>query len=403
LLLVPPTYNGRASIEMLPTTDADRNPRTWHAKMLALRSDGYSALLIGSSNFTRAGMGVGPARNSEANLLTVVDRKHYGRETRELEAVWPETTLVDDPESAEWLGAKPDPEDEASTPPVPAGFVCASYRAGADRRVVLRFDSPQLPPEWTVGTCGHPGGDITSSVDWRGRGSPEVMELAWESDRPPERLLVRWGGRQGFMSINVEDRNRLPPLPQLDQMSAEEMLAVLAAADPSAAFRAWAASQQPPAAFDPEFDAAAPPDLNPLNRYDLQTTFLHRTRRRARVLAQMRANLQRPVWGRQALEWRLRGLVGLAPLADRLLREVIAQAGAPDEALLGLADFLIVLSEVDYEPSDGAISKSEFDSVFSAFLRELAERMAADAAPVRGRISNEMGGFWDRVVERCRS
>jgi len=86
-----------------------------------------------------------------------------------------------------------------------------------------------------------------------------------------------------------------------------------------------------------------------------------------------------------------------------MVRAVIDQEGPPDEALLGLADFLIVLSEIDYEPSDGAISKQEFDSVFSAFLRELAERMAAAVAPERGRISKEMGGFWDRVVERCQS
>jgi hypothetical protein len=57
-----------------------------------------------------------------------------------------------------------------------------------------------------------------------------------------------------------------------------------------------------------------------LSATTLQTTFLHRIRRRARILAQLRSNLQRPVWGPLALEWRLRGIVGVEPLADRLVR-----------------------------------------------------------------------------------
>ena len=41
-----------------PELDADKNRRPWHAKMLALPQHKYSALMVGSSNFTRAGMGV---------------------------------------------------------------------------------------------------------------------------------------------------------------------------------------------------------------------------------------------------------------------------------------------------------------------------------------------------------
>ena len=67
---------------------------------------------MGSSNFTGAGMGVGGNRNAEANLLTVVSRKAYGRDVASLEAVWPAMESVDDPESAEWQGPRGDFEEE---------------------------------------------------------------------------------------------------------------------------------------------------------------------------------------------------------------------------------------------------------------------------------------------------
>jgi hypothetical protein len=104
LALTPLSYQGNVTIEILPEMDEDKNRRQWHAKMLALIAGQYSALMIGSSNFTGAGMGVGQHRNAEANLLTIVDRVGYGREVGQLESVWPEMERVADPESAEWLG-----------------------------------------------------------------------------------------------------------------------------------------------------------------------------------------------------------------------------------------------------------------------------------------------------------
>jgi hypothetical protein len=199
----------------------------------------------------------------------------------------------------------------------------------------------------------------------------------------------------------VEDSRRLPPPAQLEKMSADDMLRILAATDPSAAFRAWSNREESSDLFDPDLDSVTPIDLDPLRRYDLQSTFLHRIRRRARILAQLRSNLQRPASGRQSLEWRLRGMVGIEPLADRLARECATAHEAADEALLTLTDFLIVLREVDYQPSDGSLSKAEFEKVFRPFLGELADKLGRQIQAERPRLSAEMLHFWERVVARC--
>ena len=251
--------------------------------------------------------------------------------------------------------------------------------------------------------CGRDARELLTDATWRDVGQPREIVVDWDAAQPPDRLLVRWAEGEAFLPLNVEDSRALPPPAKLEEMSADEMLWILATVDPSAAFRAWARRQQSSELFDDEVDSATPPDLDPLRRYDLQATFLHRIRRRARVLGQLRANLERPVWSRQALEWRLRGLIGVEQLAVRLARELTEASSATDEALLTLADFLIVLREVDYQPMDGALPKEQFDELFRPFLPEIADRLAQQVHAEKDRLSVDVIGFWDRVVERCRS
>lgn len=405
LRTTPSQYSAQVEFETLPHYDEAGNVRPWHAKLLALQSDAYSALVAGSSNFTRAGLGIGPRRNAEANVLTIADRVPHAREPGELESIWLEMDQVDEPEAAEWLGPKPELEEEqrAGGVPLPAGFLSATYRAGNERWIVLRFDVAQLPEAWSVRTCGSDGGILIDADAWSASGRNGTVTLAWHSVQPPERLLVRWPTGEASWPFNVEDARQLPPPAELSEMTADDMLLVLAASDPSAAFRAWVKTQRSDDGFDEELDTALPADLDPLRRYDLQATFLHRIRSRARVLAQLRQNLQRPVWSVQALQWRLEGFIGIKPLAERLVREVAEADGNINEAVLTLADFLIVLREVQYEPADGALSKAQFGQVFRPFLRNLVAEMDGKVREARGRIGRDLLTFWERMVERCQA
>ena len=400
----PLEYRGHVTVSTLPDVDGDKNVRRWHAKMLAFQGESYTALMIGSSNFTCAGMGTAPHRNAEANLVTVVERVAYGREAGTLEAVWSQMGPDVDVNAAEWLGSRPELDEEAAAvaSPVPAGFESATYRAGDERTIALRLLPARLPPEWRIHACGQDARELLTRSAWAESGSRTVVTLHWSPAQPPERLLVCWDGQEAFLPLNVEDAHLLPPPARLEQMSADDMLWILAAADPSAAFRAWARDQQSSENFDPDLDSATPVDLNPLRRHDLQATFLHRIRRRARILAQLRANLQRPVWGRQAIEWRLRGMIGVQALADRLVRDIAATSDMADEALLTLADFLIVLREVDYAPSAGCLSKAEFDAEFRPFLSDLAGSLQQQIAALQTNVAPELLGFWRRVLDRCR-
>jgi len=226
-------YAGSLAVEVLPARDGDGNLRPWHAKMLRLSSDGYTALLIGSSNFTKAGLGLGPV-NAEANLLFLAERRAYAREPRMLDDLWPQMQRLEDPDAVEWLGPEhaQDEEQQALGVSLPPGFLAASYRAGDARRVVLRFDPVKLPSSWEILSCDRHQRSLLDQNAVQGRTEPGTYEVPWEPIEPPEKLLVRWQGKEGFWPVNVEDAKRLPPPERLEKMSADDMLLILAASDP---------------------------------------------------------------------------------------------------------------------------------------------------------------------------
>ncbi|MDA1016092.1 MAG: hypothetical protein O3A00_16755 [Planctomycetota bacterium] len=404
LLNTPGRYSAEVSFEILPQRDSDKNARPWHAKMLALQSPEYSALLSGSSNFTQAGLGIGNRHNAEANVLTIAQRRPHAREPGQLESLW--NVMIDPkyPESAEWLGTKSELDEEANAQrvPLPDGFLNAIYRAGDKRQLVFRFDLPKLPASWTVNSCGPDAAHLIDSERWKEDGGHASVELSWTPVHPPETIMVRWPEGEAFWPLNVDDPRQLPPPAELENMSADDMLLILAASDPSAALRALAKRQRADQMFDDELDSATPTDLDPLRRYDLRTTFLRRIRSRARVLAMLRQNLERPVWSKQALQWRLDGFIGVRPLAQRLARDVTQSDGQVDEALLTLADFLIVLREVNYRPADGSLPKSKVNKVFRPFLKSLILELDEQVRARRSGVGKELIACWDRMVKRCR-
>lgn len=394
----------KVTVEMVPDKE-DGERRKWHAKMIHAVADGYVALMAGSSNFTAAGLGLIPARNAEANLVTIVDRIAHAREEGLLRAVWGKMAPVADPERATWQQAVDD-EDEGKGLPVPPGFLAATFDAGAARRILLRLDPERLPAEWTVQAAGGlaDGQPVLGAAAWRTGGRERVVEIPWAAYEPPERLRIDWDDRHAFLPLNVADGMALPEPSELREMTADEMLAIIAASDPGAALRAWGRRRQPAdPTTDPDLDAATPIDLDPLSRYRLTDTFLHRVRRRAHVMADLRRFVERPVATEQMLEWRLRGLIGIRPLAEKFFQEFETATAErdPRESLLTIADLLIVLREARYDAVEGTISRQRFMKIYRAFLTELAADLNGRVQPRLGEVGPDVAVFWNSVVERC--
>lgn len=404
------------TIEMVPSVDGKEH-RPWHAKMIHVVAERYSALMIGSSNFTGAGLGLLPARNIEANLVTLVDYEQHGREEGLLESVWSGMEPIPNPDQAEWLGPQVDEEGNATGLPLPAGFLSAAYRAGEPREIAIRLNPDALPATWAIDAVGRQlsavGGGrlVIDSHGWREQGGQPIVDIEWVPADPPEKLRVTWDDHTAFLPLNVDDARSLPAPSVLRDMTADEMLAILAATDPGAALRIWERRRRLgiTGVYDPDLDSATPIDLDPLSRYRLSTTFLHRVRRRARIMAQLRLFIEKPAISVQSLEWRLRGLIGIEPLAHKFAAEFDAASttatsgGDPREAFLTLADLLIVLREARYVNQDGAIPKPQFEKTYRPFVRDLAAHLDNTVRPRLPALPEDMSAFWNRVVERCQA
>jgi hypothetical protein len=389
-------------VETLPSIDPDKNFRPWHAKMLLLENDRYAALMIGSSNYTRPAMGLLTTNNAEANLLYITPKKAFAKDVGRLYQCWPETARIENIDKIEWTGIQYPLGEEDADPGahLPEGFVYAHFHAGDAPEIRLGLLKEKLPPAWSIyGGVGYTA-TVLDSEGFAGKLFPPMVRISWKGYETPGKLLVQWEDKQAFLSVNVENAHELPFAPEIKSMTVHDLICILSAHDYSMAVRAWARKHL--GSLEEEgLECAIPAELDPLRRFRLDETFLHRTRARARLLAGIRKNLERPVWSEKALRWRLEGMIGIRTLSEKLLAELEAGGSRTFEGVLELADFFIMLSEITYNEIAGAISKSQFQSIYRPFLHKLLDDAKEKISGIQSSLPPDIRGFWARICDRC--
>ncbi len=366
--------------------------RPLHAKMLHLARDGaYRVVMIGSSNFTRAGLGLGHARapvNLEANVAFVARDGNGG--TAELARLVPDvdgpldpTRIIFDPQ--------PDPDDASALPPLPLFFADALFDPTAgQRKACLRFTGVG-PADWVLKT---PGGALLLDADgWQARGTPEALDVPWPDAAPAAFLSVTWVAGderfEGRWTVNLTDPALLPSADELRQLPLATLLEMLTSARPPhetlrQILRAQARHER----------AAADVELDPLRRYRDETALLYRTRRVARALEEMRQKLQRPVVSEETFRWRLfESPIGPLRLAEALARE----ARTPAEAAFLVAEVVLIVQDVEPPQEPGSPPRA-------AIRRALSDCAGRVAEIAQGRLAaGEVGplvGYIEQVLAR---
>jgi len=396
-------YVQRLFIETLPHTDPDNNFRPWHSKMLWLENSRYVALMIGSSNFTSPAMGLRSSNNAEANLLYITPQKAYSKEKGQLAQCWPETSRIEDLDNIEWTGTHYElGETEIDqSPPLPQGFLASRYQAGNTPEIGLYFMRDKLPEQWQVHAGHNYSVRVVDSGEYHQLNRPTSVRIPWKGQETPGKLLVQWQDKQAFWPVNVENEDDLPLAREIDSISVHDLIYILSAHDYSMAIRAWARRQNTNLEEE-NMEDAVPVELDPLKRFRLQETFLHRIRTRARMLAGVRHNLQRPAWTEKALQWRLEGIIGIKSLADKLMAFTENGNQKTVEAVFELIDFFIMLDEVKYEQVPGAIDQTQFDAIYRPFVHHLLETANAKTKQIQYQLPPDTRMFWERIYQRCR-
>lgn len=340
--------------------------RELHAKMIYINNDEWRALLIGSSNFTRAGLGAGGRNvNFEANL--VYRLRGSDPEASVLDEVWPAADDEIDVDSDDliWDPQSETEEDGEAVLPLPGAFQEASYIPGSPASLAITLADP-LPQEWMIRVPG--GHEILASS---GGGSAGVHTVIWKASEAVFVLEVTWRHSSGTSAanwpVNVSNPAKLPPPEALRTLTLEELLQVLASTRPmpQAVAEVFAKRKQKGASRSVEID--------PLRRFESQSFLLRRTKRLSAALERLRERLERSASSPEAYEWRLFGPVGPMALAESYMCE----ASHPGEAKFCLAEIALALSRVrnDKSAADG-VPSSAMEDLLRRAISELATRAA---------------------------
>jgi hypothetical protein len=327
--------------------------RPLHAKILELADDRWTLNLVGSSNFTSAGLGLSTAPNIEANLAYRVDSERDPHAQALLEAAFPETEGIPSDVEVRW---KPRVDDGEDSPPeiplLPPFFLEAVYAWGEKSGGYLTLSLGEGPPPgWRV-FAEDVDGNLYDESRWVEGGRPREVSLPWKPLRPPSGLLVAWRGSEAgaWWPVNVRGSADLPPPQDLRDLPLDVLISILSSARPLHRVLADYLRRR----ADAGLGQAAPAVIDPHKRVDTSQFLLQRTRRISAALLALRSRLERPVPTAECLAWRLHGPVGVLALAKAVVRE----AKSDGERGFLLSEIALELGRVKPVEAPGCLSSS---------------------------------------------
>jgi hypothetical protein len=306
------------------TTSASRNEphRALHSKAIVLENDHLSLVLIGSSNCTVKGLGLGSSSNVEMNLAYVVPSGNGAFLSHCLRSL-PSGSPVDLDGDVRFLEVEGASDmGEAEAPLLPAGFDEALYDpAVGTGSLVLHFIPEQLPTTFDVYT---PQGLVLLGGK-AGSQIPHSTQLA--VDDPVSCLKVRWqDGTGSWLSadwiVNVTDAGLLPPPSELASLNLEDLLAVLTSSRPAH----WLIAERL-LLRESEGQQSTVSVVDPHKKVDTSQFLMRRMRRLSHALEGLRKRLEQPLVSVEGMRWRLQGPFGPIALAKALMAE--SGPGAP--------------------------------------------------------------------------
>ncbi|MBI4602821.1 MAG: hypothetical protein HY721_12765 [Planctomycetes bacterium] len=360
--------------------------RPLHAKALWLGRYGErEILLVGSSNASPAGLGLGGhPRNVEANLCFL----HTGdrRVQRWFDACFPEAPALE-PDQVRLAGAPRAADEEGGPPPLPLFFRWAALdRSGEAMLLHLGLGGSDEPRDWRIAVEG--GQALLDAREHRRSGSPNPWQAALPGDpataAPPTILEVRWEAAEGrflghlpINALNSSSRTRPDLWRDIDL---DALLEILSSSGP--VHRALARALRRREARE---RSSLPVELDPHRRVDASSFLMQRIRRISRALEGLKDRLRAPVFSEVSLEWRLQGPLSPAYLARRLIDAAVD----PEEKKFLLAEVALVLGSAARDVTAAGVA-----------LEEVRERYRSALADLRAMVPDELGTpLVDRYLE----
>jgi hypothetical protein len=338
--------------------------RRLHAKVLLYEGDECIAAMIGSSNITAKGLGLDSRSHREINVWFAATPGT--READRLRAL----ASYGDPVEATWTWDVALDEDELADEPLPLGFADALLvKTDAGWELDLSLQVDQLPASWAVST---PSGTlILDSGQWEADGRPPQYQCPI-AEANPSALVVSWSAAAGLAQatwpVNVETLAALPPPAELRNLPLSVLLNVLASTRPLRVALETELRRQHRAHLKGE------DELDPLKRFDSSGLLLHRVRHASAALWGLQQRLGRPLSGIEALDWRLKGTIGVQAIADGLIADVARGALRASEAGFLLGELALTVASVDWTAVSVRIDVTQVKRMVQSAVADIATK-----------------------------
>lgn len=362
--------------------------RPLHAKALWLEREERALCMLGSSNFTAAGLGLHPKHNIELNVTYVIGnvRSQFARLCLE---AWPRDEDLPDLADVQFLEEGQSDSGEMTDGAVlPAAFGLALFvldTRGA--RLELEINA-EAPAEFTVQAQN--GRFLVRGADWWRDGKPQKVIVSWETRRPPSAIEVHWQDDEGGECIapwivNVADASSLPPPDELGSLSLEELMEILTSARPLHEVVTRILERR-----EKKGDGDLAVAVDPHRKVDTSQFLLRRMRRVADALEGMRRRLEQPLGSTEALRWRLRGPIGPLALAKRLAEE------DPKGAAFMISEVATTLHSVSWRPL-GSLGSREVSAEVGHTIQALHE--LAQNVPAPGNLAKYVRDSFKELMQ----
>jgi rhodanese-related sulfurtransferase len=332
--------------------DEDAVPRPLHLKSIWFEGNEWDAYLIGSGNFTSRGLGLVKTPNLEANILYLDNRKGNPGASKALEQSYPEGAIIDERLEKKWEHLSDEGEDEAgqASIPLPTAFGAAVYISNGNKKYVQLEFLNHPPDGWQVIWTSDAEKKIFDEQLWKERQAPNKILLEWTNEMAPSGFDVTWLDCKGraWWPVNVDRAGSLPPLEELKDLPLDLLINVLTSARPlHQVLRRWINKK------DKEKDAIKGNEVvDPHKRVDTSAFLLQKTYRMTAALNGLRKRLERPAMSVDAIEWRLKGPVGVLAVQNAILHE----ARSSNEKVFLLTELALELSRAKPRFAPGCLS-----------------------------------------------
>jgi hypothetical protein len=356
-----PSLQHRFSIvEQRVEIDGKQEDRALHAKSIWLERDGRILYMLGSSNFTAAGLGLHPRHNIELNVAYLIpdDKSRFGKLCAQS---WPKETELNELDGVQFLGSQNDSADDSDTPSLPIAFGLALFCLDENGGRLELEIGKNAPPVFDVYSKDGSSILTNAAMVFEKR---ETVIVPWETRRPPSSLEVCWHDTNNNeyrapWIVNVADMSSLPPPEELGSLSLAELIEILTSARPLHEVMDRILKRREDKAYP-----AKNPEVDPHRKVDTSQFLLRRMRRVALALEGMRNRLQQPAGSLDALRWRLCGPIGPIALAKRLTDE------DPEGAAFMIAEVASTLRGIAWRPS-GSLRLHEIGQEVKVILQAL--------------------------------